>query len=74
LYARLNLSIIVAAVLLLVFGLAAVAECSQRGNVDDAYYGNYRATDGHMIGVDQFINDAGDRVALNITASCGSAL
>jgi uncharacterized protein len=64
LYARLNLSIIVAAVLLLVFGLAAVAECSPRGDVDDTYYGNYRATDGHMIGVDQFINDAGDRVAL----------
>jgi hypothetical protein len=61
---RLNLSIIVAAVLLLVFGFVAVAECSPRGNVDDAYYGNYRATDGHMFGVDQFINDAGDRVAL----------
>jgi hypothetical protein len=61
---RLNLSIIAAAVLLFVFGLAALAECSPRGNVDDAYYGNYRASDGHMIGVDQFINDAGDHVAL----------
>jgi hypothetical protein len=54
----------VAAVLLLMLGLVPVAECRPTGEVDDAYYGNYRATDGHMIGVDQFINDAGDRVAL----------
>ena len=61
---RLNLSLMVAAVLLLMLGLVPVAECRPTGEVDDAYYGNYRATDGHMIGVDQFINDAGDRVAL----------
>ena len=61
---RLNLSLMVAAVLLLMLGLVPVAECRPTGEVDDAYYGNYRASDGHMIGVDQFINDAGDHVAL----------
>jgi pimeloyl-ACP methyl ester carboxylesterase len=62
--APLNVSIIVAAVLLVVFGLAAAAERSPRGSVDDAYDGDYRATDGHMIGIDRFVNDAGDRVVL----------
>jgi pimeloyl-ACP methyl ester carboxylesterase len=34
------------------------------GEIPRAYYGNYRVAPDHMIGIDRFINDAGDTVAL----------
>jgi len=63
--ARLNLTVVAAAaVLLLLFGLGATAQTNPIVKLDDAYDGNYRAADGHMIGIDRFMNDAGNPVEL----------
>jgi hypothetical protein len=45
-------------------GVTTATEPSAGSRQHDAYYGNYRIAPDHWIGIDQFIDDAGDNVAL----------
>ena len=53
-----------AAVCLLGINVAAAGAPDPGSGPYDAYYGNYRLADGHLIGIDRFIDDEGNPVVL----------
>lgn len=48
-----------------------IAGASEGSSEHEAYYGNYRVADDHIIGINPFINDAGERVLFYADYSSG---
>jgi pimeloyl-ACP methyl ester carboxylesterase len=60
-YLLLNLAI---AFVIAAFQPAYAADAIAKPNFDEAYYGNYRIDDNHLMGIDRFIMDNGEAVVL----------
>jgi uncharacterized protein len=57
-------TLILAAVALLSFGLTEADEVTSRAGGYAQYYGNYRLSQDHVMGIDRFITDAGEDAVL----------